>query len=172
MENSPTANITDEFTSVSVKEFLESIAPDESSVILFNEIDSVEDLDLLESADSKLLPVYSKSNTKGALNLVEATSKEDALELLDNSEVLLVFNDDIVNEFDFEFKSIPQMIVFSPFQNDTTEIADFVIPIKSWLECDGSFTNAEGLTQEFSSVYESENMGIVEIIEKINGEVE
>lgn len=172
LENSPTANIADEFTSVSVKEFLDGISPDESSVILFNKIDSVEDLDLLESADSKLLPVYSKSNTKGALNLVEATSKEDALELLDNSEVLLVFNDDIVNEFDFEFKSIPQMIVFSPFQNDTTEIADFVIPIKSWLECDGSFTNAEGLTQEFSSVYESENMGIVEIIEKISGEVE
>lgn len=172
LENSPTANIADEFTSVSVKEFLDGISPDESSVILFNKIDSVEDLDLLESADSKLLPVYSKSNTKGALNLVEATSKEDALELLDNSEVLLVFNDDIVNEFDFEFKSIPQMIVFSPFQNDTTEIADFVIPIKSWLECDGSFTNTEGLTQEFSSVYESENMGIVEIIEKISGEVE
>jgi hypothetical protein len=38
------------------------------------------------------------------------------------------------------------------------------------LESEGSFTNAEGLTQNFAPVCESENMGIVEIIDKINGE--
>lgn len=172
MQNSPTANIADEFTSLSIKEFLENVTPDENSIIIFNKIDSADDLELLEAMDSKLLPVYSKSNTKGALNLVEATSKDDALELLGNCELLVVFNDDIVNEFDFDFKSIPQIIAFGPSQNDTTEIADFAVPTKSWLECSGSFTNAEGLTQQFSSVYESENMGIVEIIEKINGEME
>ena len=104
--------------------------------------------------------------------LAEAVSKEDALELLNNTEILLVFNDDVVNEFDFDFKSISQIIAFAPSKNDTTEIADIAVPIKSWLECDGSFTNAEGLTQEFSSVRESENMSIVEIIDKINGELE
>ena len=172
MQNSPTANIADEFTSLSIKEFLENVTPDENSIIIFNKIDSADDLELLEAMGSKLLPVYSKSNTKGALNLVEATSKDDALELLGNCELLVVFNDDIVNEFDFDFKSIPQIIAFGPSQNDTTEIADFAVPTKSWLECSGSFTNAEGLTQQFSSVYESENMGVVEIIEKINGEME
>ena len=172
LENSPTANIADEFTSSSVKEFLENNDLDDESVIVFNKVDSFEDLDLLESANSKLLPVYSKSNTKGALSLVEAVSKDDALELLNNTEILLVFNDDIVNELDFDFKSISQVIAFAPSKNDTTEIADIAIPIKSWLESDGSFTNAEGLTQEFSSVCESGNMSVVEIIDKINGELE
>ena len=168
LAGTPTANIADEFTSVPVKEFLEKNDINDESIVVFNKVDSAEDLDLLENY--KVLPVYSKSNTKGALSLVEATSKEDALELLNNTDVLLVFNDDVVNEFDFDFKSISQVIAFSPAENDTTAIADIVVPTKRWLERDGSFTNAEGLTQEFSSVRESENMGIAEIIEKINGE--
>ena len=98
--------------------------------------------------------------------------QHEALELLNKTDVLLVFNDDVVNEFDFDFKSISQVIAFSPSKNDTTEVSDAVIPIKSWLEYDGSFTNAEGLTQEFGSVCESDKMGIVEIIDKINGDLE
>lgn len=172
LEKSPTANIADEFSSVSVREFLENNDFDDQSVIVFNKVDSFEDLDLLENTNSKILPVYSKSNTKGALNLVDAISKDDALELLNGTDILLVFNDDVVNEFDFDFKSISQVAVFSPSENDTTEIADFVVPIKSWLECDGSFTNAGGLTQEFTSVRESDNMSIIEVIEKINGDLE
>ena len=85
LAGSPTANIADEFSSVSVKEFLENSDIDEDSIIVFNKVDSSEDLDLLESANGKLLPVYSKSNTKGALSLVEAISEEDALELLKNT---------------------------------------------------------------------------------------
>ncbi len=174
LKNSPTANIADEFTSTTVKEFLEINKGnfDDASVIVFNKVDAFNDLDLIESADSKLLPVYSKSNTKGALSLTEAISQDDALELLKNTDILLVFNDDIVNEFDFDFKSISQVISFSPSKNDTTEISDFVVPIKSWLEYGGSFTNAEGLTQQFNSVCESDNMSISEIIEKINEEME
>lgn len=172
LENSPTANIADEFTSSSVNEFLQNNDFDEESIIVFNKVDSFEDLDLIENAGAKLLPVYSKPNTKGALNLVEATSKDDALELLNKTEILLVFNDDIVNELDFDFKSISQSIAFAPSKNDTAEIADIFIPVKSWLESDGSFTNCEGLTQEFHPVRESENMGIVEIVDKIKGELE
>lgn len=172
LENSPTANIADEFTSLSVKEFLDGNDIDEDSIIVFNKVDSFEDLDLIANAGSKVLPVYSKPNTKGAFNLAEAASKEDAEELLKNTDVLLVFNEDVVNEMDFDFKSISQIIAFSPSKNDTTEIASFVIPIKSWLEYDGSFTNSEGLTQEFKTALESDNMSIVEVIEKINGDAE
>ncbi|MDO5815763.1 MAG: molybdopterin-dependent oxidoreductase, partial [Methanobrevibacter sp.] len=156
--------------SVTVKEFLDNNDFGNDSVIVFNKVDSFKDLDLIEGMNSKILPVYSKSNAKGALNLVESISKEDALDLLNGTDVLLVFNDDIVTEFDFDFKSISQIITFSPSENDTTKISDFVVPVKSWLESDGTFTNAEGLTQKFNSVYESENLSIVEVIEKINGE--
>lgn len=172
LENSPTYYVADEFTSLSVKEFLENNKDniDDDSVVVFNKVDSFDDLELIESLGSKLLPVYSKPNTKGALNLVEALSKEDALELLNNTEILLVFNDDVVNEFDFDFKSISQIIAFSPSKNDTTEIASFAIPIQFWLEHDGTFTNSEGLTQEFKAVCQSDNLSVVEIIEKINEE--
>ena len=172
LANSPTANIADEFTSGSVKEFLESNDIGEDAIIVFNKVDSFEDLDLIASVGSKVLPVYSKPNSKGAFNLVDAISKEDAEELLKNTDVLLVFNEDVVNEMDFDFKSISQIVAFSPAKNDTTEIAGFVIPIKSWLEDDGSFTNSEGLTQEFKSALESNNMSIAEVIGKINGDVE
>lgn len=172
LENSPTANIADVFTSFSVKEFLQNSEFDEKAVVIFNKVDSFEDLELFENINSKILPVYSKSNTKGALNLVEAISKDDAITLLADTEILLVFNDDIVNEFDFDFKSIPLIVTFSPYNNDTTEISDYVIPVKSWLENKGSFTNSEGLTQEFNPVCESENMSIIEIIEKFNEELE
>ncbi|WP_458404507.1 hypothetical protein [Methanobrevibacter sp.] len=168
--NSPTANIADEVTDLSVKEFIQNNNDNltEDSILIFNKVDCFDDLDLIENLNSKLLPVYSKSNSKGALKFAEAISKEDAIELLNNTEILLIFNDDIVNEFDFDFKSISQIILFSPSKNDTAEIANYVIPIKSWLEYDGSFTNAEDLTQEFKSVCASDNLGIAEIIEKLN----
>lgn len=169
-KNSPTANISDEFTSVPVKEFIESNSFDDDSIIIFNRIDSFEDLDVIEKTNARKLPVFSKSNTKGALSLTEPVSREKALELLNGTDVLLVFNDDTVNDFDFDFRSISQIIAVCPSVNDTTEIADFTIPVKSWLECNGSFTNAEGLTQQFKKVCESDNPGIIDIIEQIKGE--
>ena len=54
LEGSPTANIADEFTSVSVKEFLENDFDDES-VLVFNKVDSFEDLDLIANVNSKIL---------------------------------------------------------------------------------------------------------------------
>ncbi len=170
-EKSVTANISDETTSTSVQEFLDNYKDnlDESSVIVFNTVDSSDDLDKIEGLGSKVLPVYSKTNTKGILNIADPNSKEEIIELLDNTKVLLVFNDDIVNEFDFDFKSISKVISLSAFENDTTKISDIVVPVKSWLENEGSFVNAMGESQDFSPVIESDALGIVEVIEKIKG---
>ena len=170
-EKSVTANISDETTSTSVQEFLDNYKDnlDESSVIVFNTVDSSDDLDKIESLGSKVLPVYSKTNTKGILSIADPNSKEEALELLANTKVLLLFNDDIVNEFDFDFKSISKIISLSAFENDTTKVSDIVVPIKSWLENEGSFVNAMGESQNFVPVIESDALSIVEVIEKIKG---
>lgn len=170
-ERSVTANISDETTSTSVQEFLDNYKDnlDESSVIVFNTVDSSDDLDKIESLGSKVLPVYSKTNTKGILSIADPNSKEEALELLADTKVLLVFNDDIVNEFDFDFKSISKIISLSAFENDTTKVSDIVVPIKSWLENEGSFVNAMGDSQNFVPVIESDALSIVEVIEKIKG---
>ena len=61
------------------------------------------------------------------------------------------------------------MISFAPCENDTTAISNIVIPIKTWLENDGSFVNAMGESQAFSAVVESDVLSEIEIIEKLNG---
>lgn len=116
-----------------------------------------------------MLPVFSKSNSKGALNILDAKSKDEMLELLDNTKVLLVFNDDIVDELEFDFTKISKVISFAPCANKTTEISDIVIPIKTWLEKDGSFVNAMGDVQSFNAAIESDVLSEIEVIEKLNG---
>ena len=169
-ENAVTFNIADETSSSSVQEFLDKFAGeiDESSVVVFNYVDVADDLDKLESLGCKVLPVFSKPNTKGALNVIDSKSSEEMAELFDGTKLLLVFNDDVVDEFDYDFTRISKVISFACCENDTTKISDIVVPIKSWLENDGAFVNAMGEEQNFNSVVESDNHGIVEVIEELN----
>ncbi len=170
-ESSVTANIADECVNTSVGEFLDANKGDidESSIVIFNQIDAVDDLDKIEALNCKVLPVFSKSNTKGALNVLEAKTKEEMFELLDSTKVLLVFDDDIADELDFDFSKVSKIISFAPCANKTTEISDIVVPIKTWLEKDGSFVNAMGDAQTFNAAIESDALSEIEVIEKLNG---
>lgn len=170
-ESSVTFNIADETSNSTVGEFLDNYQAkiDESSVVVFNYVDSQDDLDKIEALACKSLPVFSKSNSKGALGIVEPKSLDEMLELLENTKVLLVFNDDIADELDFDFGRISKIISFAPCSNSTTEISDIVVPIKTWLEQDGSFVNAMGDTQMFAAAVESDVLSEIEIIEKLNG---
>ncbi|WP_405270555.1 molybdopterin-dependent oxidoreductase [Methanobrevibacter sp.] len=169
-ENAVTFNIADEVSISSVQEFLDKFAGeiDDSSVVVFNYVDAADDLDKIESLNCKVLPVFSKPNTKGALGIIDSKSADEMIELFDNTKLLLVFNDDVVDEFDYDFTKISKIISLSCCENETTKIANIVIPIKSWLEQDGSFVNAMGEAQKFNSVVESDNLGIIEIIEELN----
>ena len=142
---------------------------DDSSVLVFNQIDTADDLDKIDSLGCKLLPVFSKSNSKGALSLLEPKSKDEMFELLDNTKVLLVFDDDIADELEYDFGRISKIISFAPCANKTTEISDIVVPIKTWLEKDGSFVNAMGETQTFNAAIESDVLSEIDVIEKLNG---
>ena len=168
---SVTFNIADECFSDSVAEFLDAVKDnvDDSSVLVFNQIDTADDLDKIDSLGCKLLPVFSKSNSKGALSLLEPKSKDEMFELLDNTKVLLVFDDDIADELEYDFGRISKIISFAPCANKTTEISDIVVPIKTWLEKDGSFVNAMGETQSFNAAIESDVLSEIEVIEKLNG---
>ena len=142
---------------------------DESSVLIFNQIDCADNLDKIDSLNCKVLPVFSKSNTKGVLSILESKSEDEIIELLDNTKLLLVFNDDIVEDIDFDFSKISKIISFAPCENETTKISDIVVPIKTWLEKDGSFVNAMGTTQTFNTIVESDVLSEIEIIEKLKG---
>ncbi|WP_405272322.1 molybdopterin-dependent oxidoreductase [Methanobrevibacter sp.] len=170
-EESVTFNIADETSNSTVEEFLEKNKGniDDDSVIVFNYVDSQDDLDKIEALNGKCLPVFSKSNSKGTLGIIEPKSLDEMLELLDNTKVLLVFNDDIANELEYDFSKISKIISFAPCSNKTTEISDIVIPTKTWLEKEGSFVNAMGETQTFTAAVESDALSEIEIIEKLNG---
>ncbi len=168
-ENAVTFNIADETSTSSIQEFLDKFQGeiDDSSVVVFNYVDDVEDLGKLESLSCKILPVFSKPNTKGALTIIDSKSCDEMVELFDKTKVLLVFNDDIAEEFDYDFTKISKIISFACCENSTTEISSIVIPVKTWLEQDGSFVNAMGEAQNFNSVVESDNVGIIEVIDEL-----
>ena len=134
-EESVTFNIADETSNSTVEEFLEKNKGniDDDSVIVFNYVDSQDDLDKIEALNCKCLPVFSKSNSKGTLGIIEPKSLDEMLELLDNTKVLLVFNDDIADELEYDFTKISKIISFAPCSNKTTEISDIFIPTKTWL---------------------------------------
>jgi formate dehydrogenase major subunit len=169
-ENAVTFNIADEISTSSVQEFLDTFAGeiDASSVVVFNYVDAADDLDKIESLNSKILPVFSKPNTKGALKIIDSKSSGEMAELFDNTKLLLVFNDDVVDEFDYDFTKISKIISFACCENNTTEISSIIVPVKTWLEQNGSFVNAMGESQTFNSVVESDNLGIIEVIEELN----
>lgn len=175
-EGSVTANVSDEICD-SIDDVLNSFGDnlDESSVILFNTINSSEDLDkikeIADKANSKILPVFSNCNSKGASSIVKAQSKDEFVELLNGTDLLLVFNDDLLPEIDFDFASISTIVSFVPCENSTSQASQIVVPIKSWLENDGSFVNAMGETQTFSAVIESDALGVDEVIEKIQNKL-
>ena len=169
-ESSVTFNIADETSTSSVQEFLDKFSGeiDDSTVVVFNYVDAAEDLDKFESLNCKILPVFSKSNTKGALGVIDSKSSDEMIELFDSTKVLLVFNDDIVDEFDYDFSKISKIISLACCESNTTEISNIVIPVKSWLEQEGSFVNAMGDVQNFYPVVESDDLGIIEVIEELN----
>ena len=172
-ENSVISNIADSISDKSVIEFLDENKANinKSSVIVFNQIDTSEDLNKIEeifnSTSCKILPVYSKTNTKGTLSIIDAKSEEEMLDLLSNTKVLLVFNDDIVDELDFDYSKISKIISFAPCENKTTEVSNIIIPIKTWLEQDGSFVNAMGQSQNFTKISESDALSEIEIIDTL-----
>lgn len=117
------------------------------------------------------MPLYSNCNTKGALKIENAKPIDEIKELLSNTDMLLVFNDDIINEIDFDYQSISTIITFAPCLNDTAKISNIIVPIKSWLEVAGSFTNVIGDVQEFPPAVniDEDILSEIEIIEKLSG---
>ena len=172
-ENSVISNIADNISDKTVTEFLDENKANinESSVIVFNQIDTSDDLDKIEeifnATNCKILPVFSKTNTKGTLGILDAKSKEEMLDLLGNTKSLLVFNDDIVDELDFDYSKISKIISFAPCENKTTEISNIIIPIKTWLEQDGSFVNSMDQSQNFTKIIDSDALSEIEIIDTL-----
>ena len=180
VEQSITALNADEYQQFTDKESFASIIAsfkdklDGESVIVLNKIADADDFKLVEDlaneTNAKLLPILNGPNSKGAMEKLSSLTKEEIVDLIDNSKVLIVVNDnllDYLSESDIKGKAFIANI--SNFENEFTKFSNVVLPGKSWVEKTGSFTNCEGLTQEFdiSADLENENLSEIEIFEKL-----
>ena len=145
---------------------------DENSVIVLNKIADAEDFklveDLAKETNAKLLPILNGPNSKGAMEKLNALTCDEIVDLIDGSKVLIVVNDNLLDYLSEDVFKGKYIINISNFENEFTKVSNVVLPGKSWVEKSGSFTNSEGLTQEFSQSADlGEGLSEIEIFEKL-----
>lgn len=166
----------------SVSEFLDSLDEEildelnEDAIIIFNKVDNEEDCQKISEiglkTNAKILPIYKKCNSKGALNKIDPINLNELKEELKNIEVLLIVNEnplDYITEDDLN--SIKKIVTISYFKNDIVNKSDYVIPGKPWAFKEGSYTNSVNTNQNFKiSVPDivNENLSEIEILMKIS----
>ena len=179
VEKSITSLNADEFIQFADGEFEAKIGEikgqlDENSIIIVNKIGSKDDFALIEGlsndTNAKVLPVFNAPNLKGAMNRLDSLDIDEIRNLIDDSKVLIVVKDnllDYLSEDDIKGKSF--IVNISSENNRFAELADVVLPGKSWAEKCGTFTNCEGLEQCFnvSAECENDNLSEIEIFDEL-----
>lgn len=153
-----------------ISDYFRDIDVFDNSIIIISEIESADEFevikDIAEKTNSKILPIFSKCNTKGVLKELEANPISDVIE---SSNILLVFGEDEIEDL----TKVKKLFTFSAFENDVTNASEVVIPIKFWIETGGSFTNAMGDVQNFTQILDAPDgiLSGIEIIEKLQEKV-
>lgn len=166
----------------SVSEFLDSLDEEildelnKDAIIIFNKVDNEENCQKISEiglkTNAKILPIYKKCNSKGALNKIDPISLNELKEELKNIEVLLIVNEnplDYITEDDLN--SIKKIVTISYFKNDIVNKSDYVIPGKPWAFKEGSYTNSVNTNQNFKIAVPdivNENLSEIEILMKIS----
>ena len=98
---------------------------------------------------------FPEVNSAG-LAMMEVKSLDDAIEKIESgkAETLVIIENNLYRnnpkeKIDALFEKVKNIIVFSTIENDTTLKADYVIPIGSFAESDGTVVNNEGRAQRF-----------------------
>jgi predicted molibdopterin-dependent oxidoreductase YjgC len=58
------------------------------------------------------------------------------------------------------FKNLDQLVYFTSFDDETSKIANLVIPIRTFVETNGTYINATSLLQKAQQAFEPENENI------------
>lgn len=175
VEKSITSLNADEFVQFGDGEFADKFGSvkdqlDENSVIIVNKIENKDDFALIEESNAKILPVFNSPNAKGAMDRLNPLDCEEIKNLIDDSKVLIVVKDnllDYLDESDIKGKSF--IVNISSENNRFAQLSDIVLPGKSWAEKCGTFTNCEGLEQCFnvSAECENDNLSEMEIFDEL-----
>lgn len=107
-----------------------------------------------------IVVVREKVNTKGALNNNICTSKESLIENLENENIkaLVVIGEDILGvnkELKEKFDKLKFTITFDIKETETTKSSEYVIPLGTIVESQGTITCSDGVVKEVNQVIES-----------------
>ncbi len=122
-----------------------------------------------------LIVLKAKANSQGAWNLGFRTSGEEIKKALLNNELkgLVVIGEDILGnnpELKDAVNNLKFFAAFDIFENDTTALAEYVIPLCSLAESEGTIVSADGTLRNVVQAIEPlTGMSNLEMFEKLAG---
>lgn len=139
-------------------EIINSIDLTDNTIIIINEISSKQDYENLiqsvEEKNIKILPLLQHPNSYSILEKTESLSKEELTNKIQDSELLILVNEDPREYLDEEILEGKDIVSLT--QNGVD--IGLNVPLKVWCQKDMSFTNSAGLTQEYSdAINDDEN---------------
>lgn len=153
---------SDEFKQIEsydqLNQILDSIQISENTVVIINEISSKQDYEniikFIEEKNIRVLPLLQHPNSYSILEKTESLSREELASKIKDSELILLVNENPCEYLDDEILENKEIISFT---QEPTEIG-LTVPLRVWCQKDLSFTNSEGLTQEYSdAILDEEN---------------
>lgn len=160
---------SDEFKQIEsydqLNQVLDSIQITDNTVVIINEISSKQDYEnlvkFIEEKNIQVLPLLKHPNSYSILEKTESLSKDDLANKIKDSELILLVNENPYEYLDEEILENKEIISFT---QDSTNIG-LTVPLRVWCQKDVSFTNSEGLTQEYSDAIQDEENTLKSISE-------
>ena len=149
-----------------------------NSVIIFNKLEAKENykeiIDIANRNNAKILPILPEANSYGSMNYLTSLDKNELLSMISSIKVLIIIKNDpednlLDDEINLELNNLDYMISLNDSFKESMEIFDYIIPIPSWAEKNGSFTNTIGELQNFEKIIDM-NKGVFPI-EKVFDEI-
>ena len=120
--------------------------------------------------DDILIEADKNPNRKGVMLTVGESLKDGITSDLSKYELVIQFGSEVTEDFDeSKFKNIKHFVVFGTNKNSVTDLAEILIPIKSFAEQSGSFINEDGRMQRFYPMVNTKTHmpsvnGVVEVV--------
>lgn len=135
---------------------LDSIDFTENTIIIINEISSTQNyvdlIKLIEDKNIKVLPLLQHPNSYSILEKTESLSKEELANKIEDSELIILVNE---NPLEYLDDSILEGKTIISLTQNGVELG-LTVPVKVWCQKETSFTNSEGLTQNYPDAINDE----------------
>ncbi|OED29666.1 hypothetical protein [Methanosphaera sp. WGK6] len=177
-EKNLTAYNSDEFISIisysKVINVLNSRKLTEDTIIIINTIDSPdiyeEIVECVYEKNIKILPILKHPNSYSLIKKVTPSTIKELTNQIKKSEIVMLINENPLKYLSSDILDNKKIISLNTIQNEINS-SEIFIPVKAWYELNGSFTNSEGLTQEFIDTIQNKKTSlksITEVIHEIN----